>query len=69
MVNDEKLPVTQFLTSKMATRVLRKQFDDLSIISNLCTMSEFHAEAEAIAKAMQFIDKAARQLIERQEVE
>lgn len=54
---------------KTVIAILRKEFNDLSLTSNLCTMSGFHIEAEAIAKAMQFIDKAVRQLTERQEAE
>lgn len=48
------------LMTKLAIEILRKEFNSLSLTSNLCTMSGFHIEAETIAQAMQSIDKAAR---------
>lgn len=57
------------LMTKLTIEILRKEFNSLSLTSNLCTMLGFHIEAETIARAMQFADKAARQLTERQEVE
>lgn len=54
---------------KSAVAILRKEFNDLSLTSNLCTLSGFHTEAKAIAKAMMLVEDATRQLIERQEVE
>ncbi len=57
------------LMTKLAIEILRKEFNSLSISSSLCITQGFHAEAETIARAMQFIDKAARQLTERREAE
>ncbi len=55
--------------SRVGVKILREIFNDCSDISNLCAISGLHTEAETIAKAMQFVDKAARQLIKRQETE
>lgn len=55
--------------AKAGVEILRRIFYQCSSISNVCTISGLHTEAETIARAMQLIDKAARQLTERQEVE
>ncbi len=56
------------ILARVGVKILREIFNDCSDISNLCLMSDLHTEAETIARAMQFIDEAARQLAERQEV-
>lgn len=55
--------------ARVGVKILREIFNDCSDISNLCTISGLYTEAETIARAMQFIDKAARQLTERREAE
>ncbi len=57
------------LIIKLVIEILRKEFNSLGLTSNLCTMQGFHAEATTIARAMQFVDEAARQLAKRQEAE
>lgn len=57
------------ILARVGVKILREIFNDCSDISNLFLMSDFHAEALSIAQAMQFINKAIRQLIERQEAE
>lgn len=57
------------ILARVGVKMLREIFNDCSDMSNLCTISGLHTESKTIAQAMQLIDKAARQLTERQEVE
>lgn len=56
------------ILARVGVKMLREIFNNCSDISNLCTISGLHVEAKTIAQAMQFVDKAARQLTEQQEV-
>lgn len=57
------------IIAKAGIEILREIFYQCSGISNVCTVSSLHVKAKTIAQAMQLIDKAARQLTKRQEVE